>query len=168
MGRSQNDKKRDERGGLRAEIQQGKPFGSSETEAILNLWRTHAELAAGEQQLLEEHGLSMSSYNVLRILRGAGSKGHPVREIRTRMVARGADVTRLVDRLEKAELVERVRSSGDRRVVRVSITSKARRLLGRLDAPLQALHEAQLGHLSERELKQLSRLLEKARRADAS
>jgi DNA-binding MarR family transcriptional regulator len=62
-------------------------------------------------------------------------------------------------------LVTRDRSLEDRRVVNVSITSEAIKRLGKLDKPVIELHKKLVGHLSESELRQLSRLLEKARQS---
>ena len=58
-----------------------------------------------------------SSYNVLRILRGVGAAGLSRNDIRDRLVALVPDVTRLIDRLEEAGLVDRERWSADRRIV---------------------------------------------------
>jgi DNA-binding MarR family transcriptional regulator len=83
------------------------------------------------------------------------------------MVARDPDVTRLVDRLEKAGLVERRRSEDDRRVVLVRITPKGRALLRRLHDPVLALHRKQLAALGRERLRALSDLLAAARHAAA-
>jgi DNA-binding MarR family transcriptional regulator len=60
-------------------------------------------------------------------------------------------------------MVRRERSESDRRVVHIEITGKALGLLAQLDAPVLRLHKALLGHLTGRELRELCRLLEKAR-----
>ena len=60
-------------------------------------------------------------------------------------------------------LVARDRSIEDRRVVFVKITSQALDLLARLDQPVDDLHTKLIGHLTRAELRELSRLLEKAR-----
>jgi len=99
----------------------------------------------------------------LRILRGAGSGGLPSTEIAGRMVTRVPDITRLVDRLEATGLVERSRTSEDRRVVIVCITAKGLDVLASLDGPITKLHLAQLGHLTRKELEEFNRLLVKAR-----
>jgi DNA-binding MarR family transcriptional regulator len=72
-------------------------------------------------------------------------------------------MTGLIDRLEKQGLVERRRCEDDRRVVYIEITDKAKKLLEQMDEPLVALHEELMGHMSKAELRELSRLLEKAR-----
>jgi DNA-binding MarR family transcriptional regulator len=79
------------------------------------------------------------------------------------MVTREPDVTRLLDRLEKDGLVGRVRSDTDRRVVRISITKAGRSLLAELDEPMRQIHRDSLGHLTRAEIREMNRLLVKAR-----
>jgi DNA-binding MarR family transcriptional regulator len=79
------------------------------------------------------------------------------------MITRVPDVTRLVDRLEAAGLVERCRISEDRRVVQVKITRKGLDLLAELDEPLVALNKELMSHMTRAELNDLSRLLVKLR-----
>lgn len=148
---------------LKDEIRKRKPFEHPEEEAYLNLLRTTAVLFAEFERLFKGAGLSEPQYNVLRILRGVGGHGLPCTEIGGRMITRVPDVTRLVDRLETAGLVERARTSEDRRVVLVKITRKGLDVLARLDEPVIALNRELLGHLTRKELEELSRLLVKAR-----
>ena len=148
---------------LSDELRQTRPFGSSEEELYLGVQRSAALLAVEIRQVLKEAGLSEPQYNVLRILTGAGAAGLPSQEIGVRMVTPVPDVTRLVDRLEKAELVERRRESDDRRIVRVLVTPAGKRLAKRLAPKLLEAHSAQLGHLSAQDQKTLTRLLGKAR-----
>lgn len=148
---------------LQDEIFKRRPFDSPEQEAFLNVLRTQAQLAGDVEEVLKPLGLSIATYNVLRILRGAGESGRMCHEISEHMVTRVPDVTRLVDRLEKSELAVRERCSKDRRVVHVRITDKGEALLGQLDAPVMSVHAQHLGHLTNQELEQLSSLLVKAR-----
>jgi DNA-binding MarR family transcriptional regulator len=99
---------------------------------------------------------------VLRILRGS-PEGLPCGEIASRMVNRDPDVTRLLDRLEKRELVSRCRENKDRRTVMTRITDEGLQLLGRLDEPVQSLHRRQLGHLGRERLRALTELLREMR-----
>lgn len=150
---------------LQAEIKKKQPFESLEQEAFLNLLRTTDQLNSEFTRLFNAQGLSGPQYNVLRILRGAGPEGLPCLEIAGQMITRMPDITRLVDRLESAGLVERSRTEADRRVVLVKITAAGEELLGRLDQPVRETHRKVLAHLSEDELRELSRLLVKARSA---
>lgn len=150
-------------GKLQQEIQQTKPFASAEQEVFLNLQRTAEVLLQGLVELLKPAGLSPSQYNVLRILRGAGTEGLACRQVSERMVTRDPDMTRLLDRLEERDLVGRSRQPGDRRVVKTRITTAGQRLLKQLDQPIAALHEQQLGHMKGKRLRSLLDLLEMAR-----
>ena len=151
---------------LKDEIKKKLPFEHAEEEAYLNLLRTSTILIADFEKLLKEHGLSEPQYNVLRILRGAGGNGLPCLEVGSRMITRVPDTTRLVDRLEAAGYVERRRISEDRRVVLVKITKKGLAAIAPLDDKLLAIHKKQMGHMTRDELKELSRLLVKARHPD--
>ncbi len=147
---------------LQHELKKKRPFESAEQEAVLNLLRTSDWIDNRFGRLFRDFGLTNSQYNVLRILRGEGQP-LPSLEIADRMIQVVPAITGLIDRLEKQELVSRRRCLEDRRVVYVEITSKGLSLLKQLDAPVDEMHKSLVGHLTRTELKELSRLLEKAR-----
>lgn len=147
---------------LQHELKKKHPFESSEQEAILNVLRTNDQFQNRFGRLFREHGLTSSQYNVLRILRGEG-KPMPCLEIAERMIQVVPAITGLIDRLEKQGHVTRKRCLEDRRVVYIEITADALLLLKKIDEPLLGLHRRLIGHLKRSELKELSRLLEKAR-----
>lgn len=156
---------------LQHEILKKHAFDSPEQEAYLNIARTHAELAGPFTRLFKDRGLSQAAYNILRVLRGVrkhpeqGRDALPCGEIGGRLVTRVPDVTRLIDRLVADGLVERMRLPEDRRVVLAKITSEGMAALRALDRPVIDLHRDTLGHLTRAELKELNRLLVKARKA---
>jgi DNA-binding MarR family transcriptional regulator len=113
-------------------------------------------------ELLKPYDLSMTQYNVLRILRGGGAAGLSCGTVGGRLMRHDPDVTRLLDRLERRGLIERVRDAQDRRIVRTRATAAALDLLAELDAPVDAVHERQLGHLTEARLQELRTLIENA------
>jgi len=147
---------------LQDELKKKRPFELAEQEAILNILRTSDQFQNRLGRLLREYDLTQSQYNVLRILRGEG-KPMPCLEIGDRMIQVVPAMTGLLDRLEKQGLVQRERCTEDRRVVYVELTEAARGLLERMDNPVMELHKQLIGHLTQAELKELSRLLEKAR-----
>src|SRR6266404_5744059 len=132
-----------------------KARGTPEEAAFLDLLRTCDLLSRGPAQFLKSEDLSPTQYNVLRILRGA-PPGLPCGEIANRMITRDPDITRLLDRLEKRQLISRCRETKDRRMVVARITSEGYALLARLDEPVQDTHRQQLGHVSEKRLRELS------------
>jgi DNA-binding MarR family transcriptional regulator len=147
---------------LHQELKKKHPFDSLEQEAALNLLRTSDQMQIRGTRLFREHGLTGSQYNVLRILRGEG-KPLPVLEIASRTITVVPGITGLIDRLEREGFVNRLRCEKDRRVIYVALTDKAIKSLADLDEPVRELHRTLLGHLSQAELKELSRLLEKVR-----
>lgn len=149
-------------GRLQKELKKRHPFDSLEQEATLSIARTADRFGICFSRLFREHGLTPSQYNVLRILRGEGQP-LPILEVADRLIAAVPGITGLIDRLEGMSLVTRERSTEDRRVVFVAITPRGLDLLGRLDEPVEALHRRLVGHLSQAELRELIRLLEKAR-----
>lgn len=139
-----------------------RPRSSLEEAAFLDLLRTCDLLSRGPAQLLKSEDLSPTQYNVLRILRGA-PEGLPCGEIANRMITKDPDVTRLLDRLEKRELISRYRETKDRRLVMARITADGMKLLARLDERVQEIHRQQLGHLGRETLTKLAHLLAAAR-----
>ena len=128
--------------------------------------RTSDVLSRRIDYVLKDANLSANQYNVLRILRGA-PEGLPCGEIGNRMITRDPDITRLLDRLEKRELISRCRETKDRRTVLTRITSAGVKLLAELDEPVQQAHREQLGHLGRERLKALSELLRESRNSEA-
>ena len=150
---------------LREELKQTRPFRSLEEEVLVGLARTADALQRGFAPLLKEAGVSVTQYNVLRILRGAGAPGLACGEIAERMVTRDPDLTRLLDRLEARHLVTRARDGADRRVVTTRISQAGLALLDKLEEPLEAEQRRLLGHMGERRLRDLADLLDEARAA---
>ncbi|MGO9649530.1 MAG: MarR family winged helix-turn-helix transcriptional regulator [Terriglobales bacterium] len=140
----------------------GRRVGGPEEAAFLELLRTTDMLSRGLVGVLKGEDVSATQYNVLRILRGA-PEGLPCGEIASRMITRDPDVTRLLDRLEKRELISRCRETKDRRTVMTRITPEGLKLLARLDEPVQGAHRKQLGHLGRERLRALSELLRASR-----
>jgi DNA-binding MarR family transcriptional regulator len=95
----------------------------------------------------------------LRILRGSEPDGLCRNEIRDRLVRQVPDVTRLLDRLEDGRLISRERRGQDRRFVTTRITKAGLRLLEELEDRIDAVHDEQLGHLDDKQLATLVKLL---------
>lgn len=129
-------------------------------DAFLAIARVQDRLEAGFQRLFRTEGLTMTQFNALRILVGAGEP-IPCQLVGERLIQRVPDVTRLMDRMEKEGLVERTRSEEDRRVVLVSVTPEGRRRSERLTKPTLALHKEQMQPLTADELQQLEGLLDR-------
>lgn len=156
-------------GRLLTELKQTRPFRTREDEAFLNLVRTTELLRREVMELFKPHDLTHAQYNVLRILRGAlretdaQARARTCGDIASRLVTFEPDVTRLLDKLERQELITRERDAADRRVVRSRITDKGLALLATLDEPIVALQRERLGRLGPERLATLIELLEELR-----
>jgi DNA-binding MarR family transcriptional regulator len=148
---------------LQREIRQSRPFRSKRQEAALGLLRTADLVRRVLTSVLEPHGVTAQQYNVLRILRGAGSEGLPTLEIANRMVEQSPGITRLLDRIEAKGWVARERCPKDRRQMLCTITRAGLELLAQLDAPMDSVDDLALASMSESQISTLIRLLDKAR-----
>ena len=147
---------------LQDELKKRGPFDSVEQEATLAVMRTSDLLENRVARLLREHGLTLTQYNVLRILRGEG-KPLPCLEVADRMIQVAPAITRVVDQLLALKLITKTQSAHDRRVFEIELTSAASRLLKKLDKPILELHASLLSNVSKPELKALIRILEAVR-----
>ena len=144
------------------EIHQTRAFATIEEELLVSLLRTTDVLQERFEQMIRPFNISMSQYNVLRILRGAGAEGRTCGEIGERMIAREPDVTRLLERMDKAGLIKRTRDSKDRRVVVTRITSSGLKLLDELYPKLREI-DGLLKPMGERKIETMLKLLDEVR-----
>jgi DNA-binding MarR family transcriptional regulator len=148
-------------GVIAQELKQTKPFASPEQEILLGLLIAAARVIEPWGRFLKTTArLTHTQYNVLRILRGSHPAKLACSDIAERMIDRDPDITRLIDRLETRGLVKRSRSRRDRRVTEVSITDKGLALVRGLDAHVQRMPKALLGHLGLERLGKLGSLLD--------
>lgn len=148
---------------LQEELQQNKPFRNDTQEAAVALLRTSSVVSRTLSRVVGAGGLTLAQYNVLRILRGAGQPGLPTLAIRDRMIDEGSTVTRLLDKLEKAELVERDRDRPDRRQVLCRITDSGLKVLEDLDEAVESAGYLVMGALSGDERQHLIAILDRIR-----
>lgn len=144
---------------LQEQLGMSKPFRNLEEEVFLNLKVTNFGLSAKFEELFREVNLTEVTYNILRILRGAGPEGLPCAKISQRMLSRVPDVTRLIDRLVKLDYVNRDRNEEDRRVVIQKLTEKGKAVLEKLDTKTFQIHIDNFSFLKHEELANLNDLL---------
>jgi DNA-binding MarR family transcriptional regulator len=150
-------------GRILKELQQTKPFRYLEEEVFLNIQRTADVMMQEVTDVLRPFGLSPTQYNILRILRGAGDTGVTCKDIGARMITRDPDITRLLDRLERRNLLTRNRAKEDRRFVAIRITEEGRALLQELDQPIAAKQIALMRQLNQQEMNETIEMLERIR-----
>ena len=127
------------------------------------LLRVHAALTrALSAQLEQEHGLTISDYEVL--LRLAQAPGRRLKrvELAESVVLTPSGITRLLDGLETAGLVDRAPCAADRRVIYAVLTDEGERRLRAAAADHLAAVDATLSScLDEAETARLAELLGK-------
>ena len=152
---------------VQSDIKQSRPFRSKKQEATIALLRTASVVGRALARVLEPSKLSLAQYNALRIIRGAGAGGIATLAVRERMIEEGTTITRIIDRLEEAGLVERERATPDRRQVVCRATPAGAKLLDKLDPLIDAADEEVVASLGAREVAQLIGLLDTVRAANA-
>ncbi|HEX3865199.1 MAG TPA: MarR family transcriptional regulator [Gemmatimonadaceae bacterium] len=136
---------------------------SVKADIAVSILRTAAAIDRHFAQIVSRTGVTIQQYNVLRILRGAGSEGMPTLYIRDRMIHAAPGITRLLDKLERAGFARRERGSPDRRQVFCYITDRGLAVLEELDEEMRQADEIAVGNLTEEEQEQLLELLEGVR-----
>ena len=136
-------------------------FESVEQEAILNILVSSNHVKSKIEAVCSKYGITISQFNVLRILNGKYPEGYPRCDIISRMIDPAPDVTRLIDRLIKQGFVERYASTEDRRLSIARITKEGRTVLNRIKPKIDKLNSLISSTLNITESKQLSILLEK-------
>lgn len=136
-------------------------FRSEFSKAMLNVLYTNNWLTEITRKHLDRFDLTTQQFNILRILRGAGAPLSTL-QIRQRMLDKMSDTSRIVDRLVKKELVQKVVCPTDRRLVDVTISDKGQSLLAEIDV-VEPEWEKLFFNITEEEAVELNRLLDKLR-----
>jgi len=143
------------------EIRQ-KKFRNDYQKVVVNLIFTAGWLAGKQEHIFKPFGITTSQYNILRILRGQGDKSLSGAEIKARMLERNSDISRMLDRLAKKDLIVRSQCPNDKRATDVRIAPPGLKVLKAIDATIDNA-EKEIINLSQKESKLLSDLLDKAR-----
>jgi DNA-binding MarR family transcriptional regulator len=147
----------------RLRARSGSGQANLEERVFQSLMLAADHLLRGELEVLRVAELTFSQYNVLRILRGARPDALSCGTISQRMLTRDSDLTRLLDKLEERDLIERFRDARDRRMVTATITDAGLQLLRKLDGPIDRVHREQLKHMTPSQLETLRKLAESVR-----
>ncbi|WP_405571471.1 MarR family winged helix-turn-helix transcriptional regulator [Winogradskyella sp. Asnod2-B02-A] len=134
-------------------------FDNFKVKALLNIIYTANWITSSQSESFKDYGISQQQYNILRILRGA-KEPLKVQTIKDRMLERSPNATRLMDKLCAKDLIKRLPSEHDRRVVKIEITKQGLDLLNTIPSDM---NKELVKNLSEAEAEQLSNLLDKMR-----
>src|SRR5215510_5837268 len=116
-------------------------------KVAINLMFTAGWLQTRQQDFFKPFGITVQQFNILRILRGQHPNTISGVEIKSRMLDRNSDISRLLERLVKKDLVSKSQSANDKRAANVSITQKGLDLLHSIDDKFVANERGALGGL---------------------
>ena len=142
------------------EIQQ-KKFKTPNQKAVLNLIYTANWLQAKQQDFFKPFGLTGQQYNILRVLKGQHPKSISPTEIKSRMLDRNSDVSRLLERLIAKKFITKTVCPNDKRASDVNITQTGLDLLEEIEKHQKVLDGVLT--LTPEEANLLSDLLDKSR-----
>jgi DNA-binding MarR family transcriptional regulator len=147
----------------------GDPLETEELAAWRGFLRVHSALMKElDAELVAEHGLSLSSYEVLLFLAGRPDGRMRMSELADSVLLSRSGLSRLVDRLERSGLVRREADEADARGLHAAITKDGRRLFNRARVThLAGVRERFLGQLSDDEKESLASLWDRLRPGSA-
>ena len=138
-------------------------FKSSQDMALINLLYTSNWLKDHQRTFFDSYDIKAQHYNVLRILKGKYPEVSSPGEIKEVMLDKAPDLTRLIDKLIKMELVDRKVCEKNRRKVDVIITKKGIDSLQMITNEMEKIESGMKKKLTDKEASQLSDLLDKLR-----
>jgi len=138
-------------------------LSTAELGAWRGLLRVHTALVkALDAELAAAHNLPLSSYEVLITLESAPGRKRRMAELADSVLLSRSGMTRLVDRLEKDELLVRDTCTDDGRGCYAVLTEKGAELLATArPTHLDGVRERFLRHFSEDEMRLLATLWER-------
>lgn len=143
------------------EIKQAK-FRTAHQKAVINLIFTTNRMLGRQQDFFKPYGITNQQFNILRILRGQYPGKISGAEIKSRMLDKNSDMSRLLERLDKKKLIEKTPCASDKRAADIAITKKGMDILANIDRKIEEV-ETEMLRLTPEEALQLSHLLDKSR-----
>jgi len=150
---------------LQVELGLKKPVALLAHEALLNTYYTASCLKKKAGDFLRPFGLTDVQFNLMMLLKHQTGPGEGLSQaqLSDMMLVNRANITSLIDRMEKAGLVARTSTPSDRRCNIIKLTHRGKRLLSQIE-PLYAQEvERVMAALVETEQKRLIVMLEKIR-----
>lgn len=117
---------------LQKEVHTSK-FQNNHQQALVNIIYTYSWASQRIKEILVPYNLTQQQYNVLRILRGQYPSPSTINLIKSRILDKTSDTSRIVDRLVEKGYLEKTTNARDKRAVDIVITEKGLTLLKKLD-----------------------------------
>ncbi|WP_367865902.1 MarR family winged helix-turn-helix transcriptional regulator [Pedobacter sp. WC2423] len=131
-------------------------------EAMVNVAFTQNWCNDQVKQAVSSYDITNQQFNVLRILRGQHPDPSTINLLKSRMLDKMCDASRIVDRLVQKDLICKKTNTYDKRAVDILISEKGLALLKKMDKEMN-LSTILSANLTHQEAEQLTSLLEKAR-----
>jgi len=147
---------------LARELNMNDEFDSLQHEALLSIVRTAQVLARHGQVFFQRYGLTEAQYNVLIVLKLAQQPLTQV-ELGERLVVSRANITSLLDKLQKKSWIQRRSVAGDRRVFEVHLTPEGRKITDMVEPVYVKEVKRCMGALDKQKCRILSRALAQVR-----
>lgn len=134
-------------------------------EVLLNIYYTAAKAQKKADEFFRVHGLTDVQFNVMMLLRNqSGESGGLTQvELSQMMLVNRANITTLIDRMEKSKLVVRVPDPTDRRYNVVKMTAHGEKVFAQVAALYHKKIREIMGGLDESEQARLMTMLTKLR-----
>lgn len=131
------------------------------SRAIIHFLLVNNKIRETIASSLKPFDVSPQQFNVLRILRGHSDKPANLSTLNDRMITKMSNTTRLVDKLILKEYVNRITCPSNRRKIEISITTKGKTALVKMDEAMDEAENDLLKSMSKKDLEQLNELLNK-------
>jgi DNA-binding MarR family transcriptional regulator len=138
-------------------------FINDRQKVLANIYFTNNWLNNKYQGLLKSNNLTLHQFNLLKILKKTHPKSTTVSLIKTKMLDKNSDVTRMIERLLEKKLLVRQHDTENRRKINVKLTVNGNNLISKMDKEIRNFEDF-VEHLSDKEIKQLNILLNKIRK----
>lgn len=133
-------------------------FSSVHEEAILNIIVTAEYLNNLLQSRCQEFGISLTQFNILKVLKDVYPEGRARLHIIERMLHHAPDVTRLINRLVANGYVRRAKTDDDKRLSLTYITPEGIELITNLQKSVGAVENQIKRRLSSSDAQKISRI----------
>lgn len=151
---------------LRTELGLRSGFENRSHEALLSIYYTASRVRKKAGDFFRKNGLTDVQFNVLSLLKHQSGEGVGLTqvELSRMMLVNRANITTLIDRMEKANLVERKPVPNDRRYNVIGLTPHGRQMWTNVVGIYKEKVSEIMGALSDEELAALVQIMEKVRR----
>jgi len=140
------------------------PLTSPGSPSILSrLTLLNSELTVAVGEIAAEHQISAAQFAVLRVLIESWPDPLTCSDIGCNLLDRTPDVTRLLDRLDKAGLIDRKRCTEDRRVTHVHLSTEGKSRTIAVVEQVNRFERHLIDRLSTEEQRLLTHLLDRIR-----